>query len=62
MVQPASLGASGAEMVYAQAVFAIVGALALEKGGAVANEIAKERVLNALGMNTRADGQPSQLL
>lgn len=35
-------------MVYAQAVFAIVGALALEKGGAVANKIAKERVLDPL--------------
>jgi hypothetical protein len=49
-VQPESPAASGADMVHAQAVFAIIGALALEKGSAVANQVAKERVLEPLGM------------
>jgi large subunit ribosomal protein L15 len=40
-------------MVYTQAVFAIIGALALEKGGAVANQVAKERILEPLGMKRK---------
>jgi large subunit ribosomal protein L15 len=55
-MQPESLTASGADMVYAQAVYAIVGALALEKGGAVANEVAKEKVLDVLGMSAEEAG------
>lgn len=51
--QPKSLNASGADMVYAQAVLAIVGGLALEKGGAVANKVAKERILEPLGMKRK---------
>ncbi|KIV86067.1 hypothetical protein PV11_01706 [Exophiala sideris] len=47
---PERLDASGADLVYAQSVLAIVGALALEQGGAVANRVAKERVLSPLGM------------
>ncbi|KAK5043680.1 hypothetical protein LTR13_000034 [Exophiala sideris] len=47
---PKRLDASGADLVYAQSVLAIVGALALEQGGAVANRVAKERVLSPLGM------------
>jgi len=47
---PDRLDASGADLVYSQAVFAIIGALALEQGGAVANRIAKERVLIPMGM------------
>ncbi|EHY55208.1 Large ribosomal subunit protein mL57 [Exophiala dermatitidis] len=47
---PERLQASGADLVYAQAVLAIIGALALEQGGAVANRIAKERVLIPLGL------------
>lgn len=37
-------------MVYAQAMLAIVGALALEQGLAVANKVAKERILRPLGL------------
>ena len=50
--QPDSLSASGADMVYAQAVFAVIGALALEQGGAVANRIAKEKILEPLGLKS----------
>jgi dsRNA-specific ribonuclease len=51
--QPERLLASGSELVYAQAILAIIGALALEQGGAVANQIAKEKVLDALGLRRR---------
>ena len=57
MNQPQSLSASGADMVYTQAVFAIVGALALEKGGAVANKVAKERILDPLGLKSTGRAQ-----
>jgi len=61
--QPDSLLASGADMVYAQAVFAIVGALALEQGGAVANRVAKERILLPLRKTgrMRSDAGPARL-
>ena len=39
-------------MVYAQALYAIVGALALEQGGQVANKIARERILQPVGLRT----------
>jgi large subunit ribosomal protein L15 len=38
-------------MVYSSAIFAIIGALALEKGGLVANQIARDRVLDPLGLS-----------
>ena len=44
------LDASGADVVLAQAIYAIVGAVALQKGGDVAAQIAKERVLAPLGL------------
>ncbi|OAL33127.1 hypothetical protein AYO20_07609 [Fonsecaea nubica] len=47
---PERLQASGSELVYSQAILAIIGALALEQGGAVANQIAKEKVLVPLGL------------
>lgn len=37
-------------MVYTQAVLAILGGIALEQGGAMANRIAKERVLVPMGL------------
>ena len=40
-------------MIHAQAMFAIIGALALEKGSAVANNIAKERILEQVGIGDR---------
>ena len=59
-MQPSSLQASGCDMVYAQAMFAVVGALALEKGAAIANEVARERLLEPLGMSTYGDSQRSK--
>lgn len=38
-------------MVYAQALFAIIGALALEQGGLVANRVARERILQPIGLS-----------
>jgi len=46
--KPDSLTASGFDMVLAQAMYAIVGAIALERGGAEANRISKERILSPL--------------
>ena len=37
-------------MVVAQSLFAIIGALALEQGGAVAAKVARERVLLPAGL------------
>jgi len=42
---------SGQEVVVAQAIYAIIGAVALERGGEVANRIAREKVLEPLGVN-----------
>lgn len=38
-------------MVYAQAVYAIIGALSVEQGALVAGRVARERVLQAVGLN-----------
>ena len=38
-------------MVLTQAIFAIVGALAMEQGGTVANRVARERILLPAGLN-----------
>jgi len=48
---PANLQGSGIEMVMASSVYAIVGAIALHKGGDVAGEVARERVLKLLGIS-----------
>ena len=37
-------------MVLAQALYAIVGAIALEHGGAKANEVVRERILAPMGL------------
>ena len=41
---------SGQPLVMTQAMYAIVGAVALEKGGKFANEVVRERILERLGM------------
>ncbi|KAJ9653350.1 hypothetical protein H2198_007439 [Neophaeococcomyces mojaviensis] len=46
------LTTSGAPAVYAQAVLAIIGALSLEQGGAVASRVARERVLQPSGLKS----------
>ncbi|KAL9631048.1 MAG: hypothetical protein Q9164_006101 [Protoblastenia rupestris] len=42
---------SGFEVVIQQALYAIVGAVALQKGGQVANDIVRERILGPLGLH-----------
>ncbi|PGH12952.1 hypothetical protein AJ79_03925 [Helicocarpus griseus UAMH5409] len=46
-----NLAQSGLEVILAQAVYAVVGAVALEKGGLVANKIARDRILKPLGVD-----------
>ncbi|KAK5056668.1 hypothetical protein LTR84_012200 [Exophiala bonariae] len=45
-----NLEASGSDLVYSQALMAVIGALALEQGSAVANRIAREKILFPLGL------------
>ncbi|KAL8707937.1 MAG: hypothetical protein Q9225_007679 [Loekoesia sp. 1 TL-2023] len=47
---PSNLEGSGIEVVLTQALFAIVGAISLQKGGEVANRIVRERILGPLGL------------
>ena len=56
--QTERLEASGSELVYSQAIFAIIGAVALEQGTAVANQIAMEKVLVPLGLKRRWKSEP----
>lgn len=44
------LESSGRDVVLAQSVYAVVGAVALRKGGDVAGRVARERVLAPLGL------------
>jgi large subunit ribosomal protein L15 len=53
VLQPESLQASGFDMVLTQAVFAIVGAIALERGGGEANQIVRERIIGPLGLRAK---------
>ena len=46
--QPDNLNASGYDMVLTQAMYAIVGAIALEQGGATANKVSQERIIRPL--------------
>lgn len=61
VLQPDNLNASGYDMVLAQAMYAIVGAVSLEQGGAVANKITKERILAHIGLRLHMVGNPEQL-
>lgn len=54
-LQPDNLESSGSDLVYSQALLAVIGALALEQGSAVANRVAKERVLVPMGMKVKMD-------
>ena len=40
---------SGQDLVLSQALYAIIGAVALQHGGEVANRIARERILSVPG-------------
>lgn len=48
--QSGRMGSSGQDVVLAQTVYAVVGAVALRKGGDVAGRVARERVLGPLGL------------
>ncbi|KAJ5908291.1 hypothetical protein N7495_000973 [Penicillium taxi] len=50
--KPEDLRASGLELVLSHTLYAVVGAVALEKGGLEANKVAKERILQPLGLQT----------
>lgn len=41
---------SGINVVLGHTIYAIIGAIALDKGGLVANEVTRERVLAPLGL------------
>ena len=58
LLQPDNLNASGYDMVLAQAMYAIVGAVSLEQGGAVANRITKDRILAHIGLRLHVAGHP----
>ncbi|KAE8139425.1 ribonuclease-III-like-domain-containing protein [Aspergillus pseudotamarii] len=47
--KPNNLASSGIELVLAHTMYAIVGAISLEKGGLVANKVTRERILEPLG-------------
>ena len=49
-VQTDNLLGSGEDAVLAQSVYAIVGAIALERGGSEANRVVRERILSPLGL------------
>ena len=42
--------ASGIPIILSQALYAIVGALSLQRGGVVTNDIVKEKILSQLGL------------
>ncbi|KAI4241396.1 MAG: hypothetical protein L6R40_004572 [Gallowayella cf. fulva] len=48
--QPNNFQRSGVDVVLTQALYAIVGAISLQKGGEVANRVARERILGPLGL------------
>lgn len=45
------LNASGLELILAHTTYAIIGAIALQKGGTVAARVAREKVLKPLGIS-----------
>lgn len=51
VVQQDDLDASGIDVVLATSLYAIIGAIALQKGGAVASRVARERILKPLGIS-----------
>ena len=51
LFQAADLAASGVDRVLAQSLYAVVGAVALERGGEVAVKMVRERILKHLGLD-----------
>ncbi|CAG7928797.1 unnamed protein product [Penicillium olsonii] len=50
--KPDDLRASGIDLVLSHTLYAIIGAVSLEKGGVVAAQIARERILDPLGLKS----------
>lgn len=50
LLQPMNMRGSGQDVVMSSTIFAIIGAIALQKGGDVAAQYARERVLLPLGI------------
>ncbi|KAI5279026.1 hypothetical protein KEM52_004553, partial [Ascosphaera acerosa] len=46
---PDNMALSGQNLILTHTLYAIVGAVALEKGGALANQVAREKILRPLG-------------
>lgn len=42
---------SGIDVILTTCMYAIIGAIALHRGGAVANEVAREKILKPLGVS-----------
>lgn len=55
MTQADNLQGSGVETVLMTSLYAIVGALALERGGEVANKVVQDKILAPLGFTFSAD-------
>ncbi|KAJ5573489.1 uncharacterized protein N7459_007916 [Penicillium hispanicum] len=51
--KPGNLEASGVNLVLSHTLFAIIGAVAMAKGGHVANQVVRERILEPLGVSTK---------
>jgi large subunit ribosomal protein L15 len=49
-LQTSDLPSSGLHMVTAQALYAIIGAVSLERGGMDANRVVKEKILKPFGL------------
>ncbi|KAB8228643.1 hypothetical protein ETB97_012393 [Aspergillus alliaceus] len=52
--KPNNLESSGIDLVYAHTMYAVIGAISLEKGGHIANKMARERILEPLGFKVTA--------
>ncbi|KAB8076450.1 ribonuclease-III-like-domain-containing protein [Aspergillus leporis] len=52
--KPSNLASSGIELVLAHTMYAVVGAVSLEKGGHIANKVTRERILAPLGFKVTA--------
>ncbi|KAJ5637168.1 hypothetical protein N7490_007047 [Penicillium lividum] len=50
--KPENLVASGIDLVLAHSMYAVIGAISLEKGGHIANKLAQERILEPLGIKS----------
>lgn len=53
--QADDLQASGQESVYMTTLYAVVGAIALERGGEAANKVCQEQILSPLGFTFTTD-------